>query len=106
LPRTCPSPHGEELQAYYDDFPERFERPEARRITYAWVIPAIMDEVEIDEDALRRLYDDRIATYQFSPSGGCWNGSCFGSMSRRRRPPSTRSRRARPISIRWWPNAT
>ncbi|ABD54800.1 peptidylprolyl isomerase [Jannaschia sp. CCS1] len=57
-------PTDAELAAYYDEFPERFTRPEARRITYAWIIPsAIMDDVEIDEDALRELYDDRIDEY-------------------------------------------
>jgi peptidyl-prolyl cis-trans isomerase D len=45
LADPLPEPTAEELQAYYDDFPDRFERPEARRITYAWLIPAqIMDD--------------------------------------------------------------
>lgn len=60
-----PDPTAEELQAYYDEFPERFERPEARRITYAWLIPnQIMDDVEVSEDALRQLYDSRIGFYR------------------------------------------
>jgi peptidyl-prolyl cis-trans isomerase D len=65
LADALPEPTAEALQVYYDDFPDRFERPEARRITYAWLIPAqIMEEVEVDDDALRQLYDDRIAIYQ------------------------------------------
>lgn len=64
LPEPIAEPTDAQLEAYYEEFPERFTRPEARRITYAWLIPsAIMDEVEIDEDALRELYDDRIDEY-------------------------------------------
>lgn len=62
-PVTDPTP--EELQAHYDAFPDRFERPEARAITYAWLVPSqLMDSVEVDEDALRQLYDSRIAIYR------------------------------------------
>jgi peptidyl-prolyl cis-trans isomerase D len=65
LADPLPAPTAEELQAYYDDNSDRFERPEARRITYAWLIPAqIMDTVEVDEDALRQLYDARIDIYR------------------------------------------
>lgn len=59
-----PDPTDAQLQAYYEEFPQRFTRPEARRITYAWIIPsAIMDDVDIDEEALRELYNDRIDEY-------------------------------------------
>jgi peptidyl-prolyl cis-trans isomerase D len=65
LTDPLPDPGTDELQAYYDDFPERFERPEARAITYAWLVPSqIMDAVEVDEDALRQLYDARIDLYR------------------------------------------
>jgi peptidyl-prolyl cis-trans isomerase D len=65
LADPLPAPTAEELQAYYDDNSDRFERPEARRITYAWLVPAqIMDTVEVDEDALRQLYDARIDIYR------------------------------------------
>lgn len=57
-------PSDADLTAYYDEFPERFTRPEARRITYAWVIPSdIMDSVVIDEEALQALYNDRISDF-------------------------------------------
>ena len=58
------APTQEELQAYYDENQARFERPEARAITYAWITPdMIMDDVSVDETALRALYDERIAQY-------------------------------------------
>lgn len=58
------APTDEELQAYYDDNQARFERPEARAITYAWITPdMIMDEVSVDEAALRALYDERISQF-------------------------------------------
>lgn len=64
LADPIPDPSDADLNAYYEEFPDRFTRPEARRITYAWIIPsAIMDGMEIDDDALRELYDDRISEY-------------------------------------------
>ncbi|MBY4891685.1 SurA N-terminal domain-containing protein [Rhodobacteraceae bacterium N5(2021)] len=64
LPTPIAEPTDAELEAYYEEFPERFTRPEARRITYAWITPsAIMDDVEIDEVALQELYNDRIDEY-------------------------------------------
>lgn len=50
-----------DLQAYYDAHPEDFTKPEERDITYAWLIPdMIQDNIEIDEQALRDLYQERI----------------------------------------------
>lgn len=64
LPDPIADPSDAQLAAYYEEFPQRFTRPEARRITYAWIIPsAIMDSVVIDDAALRELYDDRIDEY-------------------------------------------
>ncbi len=60
LADPLPAPTPDELQAHYEEFGDRFERPELRQITYAWLSPqAILDEVEIDEEALRGLYQDR-----------------------------------------------
>lgn len=65
LPEPLAEPTEAELQAYYDDNPQRFTRPEARRITYAWVTPEqIVDSVEVDEESLRQLYDARIDSYR------------------------------------------
>lgn len=64
LLEPIPDPSDAELAAYYEEFPERFTQPEARRITYAWIIPSeIMDDVEIDEASLQELYNDRINEY-------------------------------------------
>lgn len=50
-----------DLQAFYDAHPEDFTKPEERDITYAWLIPdMIQDKIEIDEQALRDLYQERI----------------------------------------------
>lgn len=57
-------PSADMLQAYYDENGDDFTRPSVRDITYVWVTPEmIMDSVEIDEDRLRRLYDERIDLY-------------------------------------------
>lgn len=50
-----------DLQAYYDAHPEDFTKPEERDISYAWLSPDMIQErVEIDEQALRDLYQERI----------------------------------------------
>ena len=59
-----PEPSSDELAAYYEENPQRLTRPEARRITYAWVTPdQIRDDVDLSEDDLRELYDDRLDEY-------------------------------------------
>lgn len=58
------APSEEELQAFYDANPELFTLPETRKITYAVLSPdMVMDEVEVDQDALRELYEDRAAQF-------------------------------------------
>jgi len=53
-----------ELQAFYDENPDDFTAAEKREITYAWLTPEmIQDELTIDEDALRSLYQERIAEF-------------------------------------------
>ncbi|MDO6455904.1 SurA N-terminal domain-containing protein [Celeribacter halophilus] len=53
-----------DIQSWYDAHPEAYTAPEARRITYAWLTPAmIMDQVDIDEEALRKLYQENIDSY-------------------------------------------
>jgi peptidyl-prolyl cis-trans isomerase D len=64
LPAGLPAPQPSDLEAFYAERGDQFTRPEAKRITYAWVTPSlVMDDVVIDEDTLRALYDDRAALY-------------------------------------------
>jgi peptidyl-prolyl cis-trans isomerase D len=64
LPAGLPAPDAADLQAYYEENPQRFTRPEAKRIQYVWITPGmLMDEIEIDEADLRRLYEDRAEDY-------------------------------------------
>ncbi len=61
LPEPVPAPTEAEIQAYYDAHPEEFTTPEARRITYVWLSPDMLaDEVDLDEEALKAVYQDRI----------------------------------------------
>lgn len=65
LPDGVPLPRTADLEAHYTENAARFTRPEARTITFAWVKPAmLMDQMQIDEAALRALYDARAATYR------------------------------------------
>ncbi len=64
LAEDLPEPSDEDLAAYYEENPQRFTRPEARRITYAWITPdQILDDVDLAEDELRGLYEDRLSLY-------------------------------------------
>lgn len=50
-----------ELKAHYDANIDRFTRPEAKRITYASLLPeAIAKDQPVDETLLKQLYQDRI----------------------------------------------
>lgn len=58
-------PADADLQTYYYENPDAFTSPETRAISYAWLTPdMIQDEVTIDEEALRELYEERIADYK------------------------------------------
>lgn len=57
-------PTEEELKAYYENNIAQFTAPEARRITYASLLPEdLAGTVALDEDALHKLYDERIAEF-------------------------------------------
>ena len=50
-----------ELQAHYDANIDRFTRPEAKRITYAALLPEVIAKDQpVDEALLKDLYQDRI----------------------------------------------
>lgn len=60
LTTGLPTPTEEELQAYHQANLPQFTTPETREITYAWLRPdMIIDEVEVDQEALRDAYEAR-----------------------------------------------
>lgn len=65
LDAPVPEPTDADIQAYYDANTDRFTLPRTKKITYAVLSPAMLqDTVEVDEDALRRLYEQRKDQYQ------------------------------------------
>ncbi|MBQ4826436.1 SurA N-terminal domain-containing protein [Leisingera sp. HS039] len=62
---TAQVPADAELQAFYEAAQDQFMLPETKVITYAALRPSmLLDEVEIDEAALRQLFNDRSSQYQ------------------------------------------
>lgn len=60
LEEPVPAPSDSQLRDFYEDNIDDYTRGQARRITYAWVTPAmIMDDVQLDQAALRDAYEDR-----------------------------------------------
>ena len=65
LPAPVPAPTEEQIQAYYDANTDQFTLPRTKKLTYAILSPEmLLDSVEVDEDAVRNLYDQRSAEYQ------------------------------------------
>ncbi|MDP4032395.1 MAG: SurA N-terminal domain-containing protein [Pseudorhodobacter sp.] len=61
LSAPLPAPTEADLQAHYDANIAAFTRPEARRISYAVLLPeTLAATMPVDEAALRALYDSRI----------------------------------------------
>lgn len=57
-------PTDAELKAHYDANLDRFTKPEAKRITYAALLPeAIAKEQPVDDATLQKMYQDRIAEF-------------------------------------------
>ncbi|MGR3344894.1 MAG: peptidyl-prolyl cis-trans isomerase [Paracoccaceae bacterium] len=57
-------PNEAELLAYYDANPDAFQLPAFKRLTYAWLSPEfVTDQIEVDDDELRALYDERSDIY-------------------------------------------
>jgi len=61
LTKDIAAPQESDLKAYFDGNEADFMLPEARQITYVWLTPdMLVDTVEIDEDALKDLYQERL----------------------------------------------
>ena len=61
LATPLPAPTEDELKAFYDAHPELFIKPEAKRITYAALLPQdLAADQPVDEAAVKALYDERI----------------------------------------------
>ncbi|MCC5973474.1 MAG: SurA N-terminal domain-containing protein [Rubellimicrobium sp.] len=59
-----PEPTEAELEATHSETPESYTAPEIRHIAYAWLSPAmIIDDLIVDEEAVRQLYEDRIVEF-------------------------------------------
>lgn len=64
LTEPLPGATDADLQTYYAANPDDFTSLETREITYAWLTPnMIQDQVEIDETALRDLYEERLSEF-------------------------------------------
>lgn len=58
LPEPAPAPDPAEVEAFYAANPERYTRPETRRITYALLAPeALAATIDVPEEELRVAYD-------------------------------------------------
>ncbi len=56
-----PAPSESDLTTYHSENAEAFTRPETKTIRYAWLTPDMLaDDIEVAEDQLRTLYEDRI----------------------------------------------
>ncbi len=64
LPEPIPAPTEAQIAEYHEANPEPFTRPETKVISYAWLDPnALAEKVEVDEEQVRALYDQRIDQY-------------------------------------------
>lgn len=62
---SIPDRTAEELRAWYDAHPEAYTSPEVRRVAYAWATPeTLAPGIEVDEAAVRALYDSRPEEYR------------------------------------------
>ncbi|WP_170335725.1 peptidyl-prolyl cis-trans isomerase [Ruegeria arenilitoris] len=58
------APTDEQVQAYYDENTDQFTLPRTKQLTYAILSPEmLLDTVDVDEDSVRRLYDQRASEF-------------------------------------------
>jgi len=64
LDGDAPAPTEAELASFHEERAAQFRTPETRKLTYAWLTPdMLLDTIELDEDELQRLYDERSDQY-------------------------------------------
>lgn len=64
LATPLPAPTDAQLQSYYDENSDQFTLPETKRLTYALLSPEmLLDQVELDDASVRRLFEEREAQY-------------------------------------------
>ncbi|NTT85439.1 peptidylprolyl isomerase [Tabrizicola fusiformis] len=64
LPAPLPAPTEAEVQAWYDAHLADYTRPEAKRITYAALLPAdVAKTITIDEAEVKAAYDARLSEF-------------------------------------------
>lgn len=65
LSAPIPTPDDAALEAWHKANADRFTSPETRKITYVWLTPEMLEkDVQIDDQALRDLYQGRIDEFQ------------------------------------------
>lgn len=65
LPEPVTLPDDETLIAWHEANGDKFTAPEIRHFTVAWLTPeAIQDDVQVDEQALRDIYEEHIEHYR------------------------------------------
>lgn len=59
------TPDDATLEAWHKANADRFTSPETRKISYVWLTPEMLEkDVQVDDQALRDLYDQRIDEFQ------------------------------------------
>lgn len=67
LTTPVPAPTDAQLQAYYDENTDLFTLRQTKRLTYALLSPEmLLDQVELDDASVRRLFEEREAQYNQS----------------------------------------
>ncbi|WP_420587013.1 peptidyl-prolyl cis-trans isomerase [Ruegeria sp.] len=64
LPAPVAAPTDDQIQTYYDENQDQFTLPRTKQLTYAILSPEmLLDSVEVDEETVRRLYDQRASEF-------------------------------------------
>ncbi|WP_281994571.1 peptidylprolyl isomerase [Ruegeria faecimaris] len=65
LAEPVATPTDEQIQAYYDENQDQFSLPRTKKLTYTILSPnMLLDSVEVDEDSVLRLFEQRADEFQ------------------------------------------